>query len=75
MVQVPRHYTEPSLHDFAGSQLFVRCKMVTERTSMEMSRMDLLTTIQELWNMPTTCVRQRECRPFDSRRQNEFTWN
>jgi len=48
-------YNEPSSHELARSQLFVRCKMVTKRTSLEMSHVELVTTIQELWNERTTC--------------------
>jgi hypothetical protein len=67
-------YSEPSSHDLTRSQLFVRCKMVTKRTSLEMSHVELVTTIQELWNKPTTYVDSVECKPYDSRRQYEFTW-
>jgi hypothetical protein len=63
MVQVTRHYIEPS-HDFARSKLFVRCKMVTKRTSLKMSHVKLVTILQELWNKPSTCVRQRVCGPL-----------
>jgi hypothetical protein len=37
-------YNEPSSHEVARSQLFVRCKMVTKRTSLEVSHVEQVTT-------------------------------